>query len=116
MAEPSDQPKKAEDVRPNQRQEGEDRTAVIKVGLALATEIKVVLALVIVVLFVLFIIQNSARVNVDFVFVSKQIRLVWVFLSCAIIGGIVAWLIGRPRRKAQRRLIEELERYRKQAG
>lgn len=103
MAEPVEQPKQQVS---SQRLEREDRTTLIKV----------ILALIIVVLFVLFIIRNSARVNVDFVFVSKQIRLVWVFLSCAIIGGIVAWLIGRPRRKAQRRLIEELEHYRKQAG
>lgn len=106
MAEPSDQPKQPEEIKPSQRLEREDRTTVVKV----------VVVLVIVVLFVLFIIQNSARVRVDFVFFSKQIRLVWVFLSCAIIGALVAWLLGRPRRRAQRRLIEELERYRKQAG
>ena len=105
MADASEQQKQPQGVPAGRQLEREDRTTLIKV----------IVALIIVILFVLFIIRNSARVNVDFVFVSKQIRLVWVFLSCAIIGGIVAWLIGRPRRKAQRRLIEELERYRAQA-
>jgi uncharacterized integral membrane protein len=82
---------------------------------ARATAIKVALALLIVIVFVLFIVRNSKPVRVDFVFFSKQIRLVWVFLACAIIGAVVAWLLGRPRRRAQKRLIEELERYRKES-
>ena len=77
-----------------------------------ATIVKVILGVALLVIFVLFIIRNSRRVPVDFVFFSKQIRLVWVFLACALIGALIAWLIGRPRRRAQRRLIDEMERRR----
>ena len=77
-----------------------------------STVVKVVLGVALLVIFVLFIIRNSRRVPVDFVFFSKQIRLVWVFLACALIGALIAWLIGRPRRRAQRRLIDEMERRR----
>ena len=76
--------------------------------------LKIALGLLLVILFVLFIIQNSKRVEVDFVFFQKRIRLVWVFLACAVLGAVAAWLIGRPRRRAQRRLIEELERQRRE--
>ena len=57
---------------------------------------KVLVALVLVVLLVVFIIQNSQRVPVDFVFVTRMARLIWVMLACAVVGGVVGYLIGRP--------------------
>ncbi len=76
--------------------------------------VKVVVALALIVLFILFIIQNAGPVEIDFVFVRADVGLIWVFLGCAIIGGIVAWLIGRPRRRAMRKLVQEYERQRVQ--
>ena len=89
---------------PERRLDREDRSVALKIGLLL----------LVVVLFVLFIIQNSNPVVVDFVFFQSRIRLVWVFLACALIGMLLAWLAGRTRRRAQKRLIEELERFRKE--
>ena len=77
------------------------------------TIIKVAIGLLLLVLFVIFVVQNSDPVRVSFVFFNARIRLVWVFLGCAVLGGIIAWLVGRPRRRAMRRLIEELERQRR---
>ena len=88
---------------PTQRMDREERGAAVKIAIAL----------LLVILFVLFIVRNSRPIGVDFVFFDITVRLVWVFLACAVIGGIIAWLVGRPRRRAQKRLIEELERYRK---
>jgi uncharacterized integral membrane protein len=80
------------------------------------TAIKVGLGLFLLVIFILFIIQNSTPVLVNFVFFRANIRLIWVFLGCAVIGGVIAWLVGRPRRRAMKRLIEELERQRRDRG
>ena len=77
------------------------------------TAIKVGVGLLLLVIFILFIIQNSRPVEVNFVFFRADIRLIWVFLGCAVIGGIIAWLVGRPRRRAMKRLVEELERQRR---
>ena len=76
------------------------------------TIIRLVVGLIVVILFIIFVIQNSAPVPVDFVFVNSSIRLIWVFLGCALIGALVAWLMGRPRRRAMRKLVSELERQR----
>ncbi len=57
---------------------------------------KVLVALALVVVLVVFIIQNSQRVPVDFVFVTRMARLIWVMLACAVVGGVVGYLIGRP--------------------
>jgi uncharacterized integral membrane protein len=74
---------------------------------------KIVVALVLVVLFILFIIRNSKPVSesngVDFVFVTADARLIWVFLICGLLGGMVGYLLGRPS-KVHRRLIREAER------
>jgi uncharacterized integral membrane protein len=80
------------------------------------TAIKVGLGLFLLVIFILFIIQNSNPVLVNFVFFRANIRLIWVFLGCAVIGGVIAWLVGRPRRRAMKRLIDELERQRRDRG
>jgi uncharacterized integral membrane protein len=80
------------------------------------TAIKVGLGLFLLVIFILFVIQNSDPVRVNFVFFRSEIRLIWVFLGCAVIGGLIAWLVGRPRRRAMKRLVEELERQRRDRG
>jgi uncharacterized integral membrane protein len=86
------------------RLDREQRGAALKVGIGLF----------LLIIFILFIIQNSGRVPVDFVFFTRRIRLIWVFLACALIGSVVTWLVGRPRRRAMKRLVEELERQRRE--
>lgn len=101
MRDPND---RGEERLPERRLDRDQRTAALKIGIGLF----------ILILFVLFIIQNSGRVPVDFVFFTRRIRLIWVFLACALIGSVVTWLVGRPRRRAMRRLVEELERQRRE--
>jgi uncharacterized integral membrane protein len=75
------------------------------------TMAKVVVALALLVLFILFITSNTDPVDVSFVFVDlDNIPLIWVFLGCALFGAVVAYLLGRPGRRAHRKYIKELER------
>jgi uncharacterized integral membrane protein len=71
---------------------------------------KIIAGLVVLILFVVFVTQNAREVEVNLVFVTATIPLIWVFLGCALIGGLVALLLGRPGRRASRRYIRELER------
>lgn len=75
-----------------------------------SSTVKIVVGLAVLVLFVVFVTQNAREVEVNLVFVTARIRLIWVFVGCALIGGIVAVLLGRPGRRATRRYIQELER------
>jgi uncharacterized integral membrane protein len=102
MKDPQDE--RGKEPAPERRLDREQRGAALKIGIGLF----------LLIVFVLFIIQNSGRVPVDFVFFTKRIRLIWVFLACALLGASVTWLVGRPRRRAMRRLVEELERQRRE--
>ncbi len=57
---------------------------------------KLLVALFITVVLIVFIIQNSARVDIHYVFFTAHNRLIWVMLACSILGGVVGYLIGRP--------------------
>ena len=59
---------------------------------------KVVVALAILVILIIFVIANADPVKVNFVFVTRHPRLIWVMIACAVLGGIVGYLIGRPDR------------------
>lgn len=74
------------------------------------TIVKVIIALILLILFIIFVAGNSREVTVDLVFTTAQVRLIWVFLACALIGALIAFLIGRPGRRNTRRYIKELER------
>ena len=52
--------------------------------------------LVIVAILVVFIVRNSQRVPIDFVFFERRSRLIWIMLACAVLGGIVGFIAGRP--------------------
>jgi uncharacterized integral membrane protein len=58
--------------------------------------------LAILILFIVFVAQNSDPVNVSFIFGDANIRLIWVFLGCGAIGAVVGWLV-RERWHAWRR-------------
>jgi uncharacterized integral membrane protein len=75
-----------------------------------ATIAKVIVGLVLAIVFIVFVAQNSQPVTVNFVFGDARVRLIWVFVACALIGGLVAFLLGRSGRRANRRYIRELER------
>jgi uncharacterized integral membrane protein len=91
-----DRTQPAQPVAPERR----DRTTVVKV----------IVALVLVILFIIFVAQNSQPVTVNLVFGDTRVRLIWVFVACALIGAIVAFLLGRSGRRSNRRYIRELER------
>ena len=60
-----------------------------------SVEARWVVAGVLAVIFGVFIAQNSGEVRVDFVFFDAQIRLIWVFLICGVIGAIIDRLLQR---------------------
>jgi uncharacterized integral membrane protein len=74
------------------------------------TIIKIIVALVLIILFIVFVGGNSHVVPVNLVFTTASIRLIWVFVGCALIGAVVGYLLGRPGRRNTRKYIQELER------
>ncbi len=71
---------------------------------------KVLVALAIVVILIIFIVSNSQPVEVDFVFVTRHPRLIWVMFACTVLGGLLGYLIGRPGKQVR------LHRRREQQG
>ena len=64
--------------------------------------------LAIVVVLMIFIIANSKAVPVSFVFFHKKPPLIWVMFSCAVLGGIAGYLVGKPGKQVRlRRKPEE---------
>ncbi|MFN2543737.1 MAG: hypothetical protein ABR600_04075 [Actinomycetota bacterium] len=57
---------------------------------------KLFFVLFLVIVFILFIIQNSKPTKIDYVFFHRETKLIWIMLSCGILGGIVGYLVGRP--------------------
>jgi uncharacterized integral membrane protein len=74
-----------------------------------AKVVKVLVVLVVVVIFMVFIISNDDPAKVNFVFFSRHPPLIWVMFACALIGGFIGYLIGRPGRQMRlhRRKREE---------
>ena len=70
---------------------------------------RLVVGLILLVLFVVFVSLNSHSVRVHFIFVETDTPLVWVFLICALVGALVAFLLGRSGRRSSRKYIKELE-------
>jgi uncharacterized integral membrane protein len=62
---------------------------------------KVLVAVAIVIILIIFITSNAQPVPVDFVFVTRRPRLIWVMVACTILGGLVGYLIGRPGRQVR---------------
>jgi len=57
---------------------------------------KALVALGLAVILIMFILFNSAATRVSFVFFHRKPPLIWVMFACAVLGGIVGFLIGRP--------------------
>jgi uncharacterized integral membrane protein len=62
---------------------------------------KAVAILGIVVILMIFIIANAKAVPVSFVFFHRMPPLIWVMFACAVLGGIVGYLIGKPGRQVR---------------
>jgi uncharacterized integral membrane protein len=57
---------------------------------------KVIVIVGLLVILAVFVIKNSHPVVIHYVFFSRNTRLIWIMLACAIIGFIVGYLVGRP--------------------
>ena len=60
-----------------------------------AAEIRWIIGGIIAILFGIFVAQNAKIVEVQFVFFSARVRLIWVFVICAILGAVVDRLLQR---------------------
>jgi membrane protein YqaA with SNARE-associated domain len=71
---------------------------------------KVVVGLVLTGILIAFVVQNySEFARVHFVFVERRSRLFWVFVVCALLGGLAGYLLARPS-KEQRRILKDSRR------
>lgn len=82
--------------KPDESAPDDARTSIDRARRARLT--KLAAALTLVVLFMVFVIRNSGRVEIDFVFFTRNARLVWIMLACGVVGGVVGFLVGRPGR------------------
>jgi uncharacterized integral membrane protein len=81
-----------------------------------AAEIRWIVGGILAIFFGIFVAQNADPVRVQFVFFTAEVRLIWVFLICAVIGAVIDRLLQRrgvlpATRRRQRK--EERERGRK---
>jgi len=58
-----------------------------------------IVAGIVAVLLVIFALQNSERVDVDFLLFDTQVRVVTVIVISALLGFVVGWFVGRPSRR-----------------
>ena len=58
--------------------------------------VRTLLVLTLAVILIVFILTNSQAVRVNFVFVKRQPPLIWVMFACAVLGGILGYMVGRP--------------------
>ena len=57
---------------------------------------KVLQLTMIAIVFMVFVLQNAEAVPVELIFVSLEIRLIWVIVGCGLLGGVAGYVIGRP--------------------
>jgi uncharacterized integral membrane protein len=68
-------------------------------------EIRWIIGGVLAILFGVFVAQNADEIKIDFLFFSLNVRLIWLFLICAVLGAVLDRLLQRrgvlpmPRRK-----------------
>ncbi len=57
---------------------------------------KVLVGLGIAIVLLIFITSNAQGVKVHFVFFTRRPPLIWVMFACAVLGGALGYLIGKP--------------------
>ena len=76
-----------------------------------AGEIRWIIGGVLAILFGVFIAQNADEVKIDFIFFSARVRLIWLFLICAVLGAVIDRLLQRrgllPTMRPRQRKREE---------
>jgi uncharacterized integral membrane protein len=63
---------------------------------------RLIVALVAATVLVIFAVQNRRRVRVDFLFFHWDARVIYVIIVSALLGMLVAYLLGRRRRRVRR--------------
>jgi uncharacterized integral membrane protein len=64
--------------------------------------VRIVVALVILVLLIAFVLKNSQKVTVHFIFFSADVALIWVLLICILLGALVDRLLVWRQQKGRR--------------
>jgi uncharacterized integral membrane protein len=54
------------------------------------------------IILVVFVVQNSQEVEVDFLFTTTTTPLIFALLVAAVLGAVVVWLLPRVRRGRRR--------------
>jgi uncharacterized integral membrane protein len=65
-------------------------------------QMRLIVALVVAALLVIFAIQNTKEVRVSFLFFHWDARVIFVIIVSALLGMLVAYLLGRRRRRVRR--------------
>jgi uncharacterized integral membrane protein len=71
--------------------------------------VRIVQLTLIAVVFAVFVLQNADPVDVNILIFSLNIRLIWVIIGFAVLGGVAGFLIGRPE-KSLRDLLPHKEK------
>jgi uncharacterized integral membrane protein len=61
------------------------------------------------VLFIVFVIQNSRRVDVEFLFWTWSVRLIWVYVAATLLGAVGGFFLGRPGKQLRLHQPKEAE-------
>jgi uncharacterized integral membrane protein len=85
---------------------GDERPSPGEAGRRRGISVAQVLAAIAVILLVIFAIANSRRVDVNFLFFTSRARVVTVIVVSAILGFVIGYYVGRPRR-ADRKLLRD---------
>jgi uncharacterized integral membrane protein len=76
-----------------------------------ASDVRWIVGGIVAILFGVFIAQNAREVKIDFVFFSANVRLIWLFLICAVLGAVIDRLLQRrgvlPTMRPRRRKRDE---------
>jgi uncharacterized integral membrane protein len=65
-------------------------------------QMRLIVALVVAALLAIFAIQNTKEVRVSFLFFHWDARVIFVIIVSALLGMLVAYLLGRRRRRVRR--------------
>jgi uncharacterized integral membrane protein len=64
---------------------------------------RLIVALIVTVLLVIFALQNTREVRVSFLFFNWDSRMIFVIIVSAVGGAIAGWLLQRARRRRRER-------------